>query len=147
MWEEILKAIPIYLLSTLKVVFGPVGGYAAGLHIFTSMFVTFAGMMTSVIIITYFGQLLHKGVLKKWFEKQEAKASASKWRKYGLVGIAILTPLLLTPIGGTIIAVGGGYPRAKILFYMLITGGAYALFFTWAIYYFGPEVLPDFVPR
>src|SRR5690349_17231413 len=118
MWEEIIKAFPIYLLSTLKVVFGPALGYAAGLNIFTSMFVTFTGMMTSVTIITYFGSLLKHGRLKKWFERREEKAKNSKFRKYGLVGIALLTPLLLTPIGGTILSVAGGYPRNRIMVYM-----------------------------
>jgi len=54
MLEEILKAIPIYLLSMLKVVFGPTFSYASGLHYSTSFAVTFGGMMTSVLIITFF---------------------------------------------------------------------------------------------
>lgn len=146
MWEEIVKAFPIYLLSTLKVVFGPIMGYVAKLNIFTSMFVTFAGMMTSVTAITFFGNLLRKGFLKRWFEKQQAKALTSKWRKYGLVGIAVLTPLLLTPIGGTVLAVAGGYPRTKIIIYMLISGAIYSVLFTWATYYFG-QALIDWVNK
>ena len=147
MWEEILKAFPIYLLTMLKVVFGPTLGYAAGLHIVTTMLVTFLGMMTSVVIITFFGSLLHKGILKKWFEKREEKAIHSKWTKYGLTGLAILTPLLLTPIGGSILAVAGGYPRPKILVFMMISASLFAVIATSIIYYFGPQVLPDFVPR
>lgn len=142
MWEEVLKAIPIYLLSTLKVVFGPALGYAAGLHMATSMFVTFAGMMTSVILITYFGSLLRHSILKNWFARQEAKARNSKFAKYGLVGLAILTPLLLTPILGTILTVAGGYPRNKIILFMTITGALYAIFFTWAVYAFGRSFIP-----
>jgi membrane protein YqaA with SNARE-associated domain len=147
MWEEILKAFPIYLLTMLKVVFGPTMGYAAGLHIVTSMLVTFLGMMTSVVLVTFFGKLLHKGVLKKWFEKQEQSAATSKWKKYGLTGLAILTPLLLTPIGGSILAVAGGYSRPKIIVYMLISASLFAVIATGIIYYFGPQILPDFVPR
>lgn len=147
MMEELLKAFPIYLLTTLKVIFGPTLGYAAGLHIVTSMLVTFLGMMTSVVIITFFGKLLHKGVLKKWFEKQEQSAQASKWKKYGLTGLAVLTPLLLTPIGGSILAVAGGYERRKILIYMLISAGFFSVIVTSVIYFFGPQILPDFVPR
>jgi membrane protein YqaA with SNARE-associated domain len=146
MWEEIVKAFPIYLLSTLKVVFGPIGGYMAGLNIFTSMFVTFAGMMTTVTILTFFGDLLKKGMMKRWFEKQQAKAMTSKWGKYGLFGIAFLTPLLLTPIGGTVLAVAGGYPRTKIMLYMLVSGFLYAIAFTWATYYFGQSLI-DLVNR
>lgn len=146
MWEEIVKAIPIYLLSTLKVVFGPIGSYMAKLHMFTSMFVTFAGMMTTVTILTFFGNLLKKGILKRWFEKQQAKAMTSRWRKYGLMGIAVLTPLLLTPIGGTVLAVAGGYPRPKIMVYMLISAAFYSIAFTLATYYFGQSMI-DFLDR
>jgi membrane protein YqaA with SNARE-associated domain len=141
MWEEIVKAIPIYLLSMLKVVFGPIGGYMAKLHMFTSMFVTFAGMMTTVTILTFFGDLLKKGMMKRWFERQQAKAMTSKWGKYGLFGIAFLTPLLLTPIGGSVLAVAGGYPRSKIMVYMLVSGALYAVAFTWATYYFGQSMI------
>ena len=140
MLEEILKAIPIYLLSMLKVVFGPTFSYASGLHYSTSFAVTFGGMMTSVLIITFFGNLLKNGRLKGWFEKREQNAQNSKWKKYGLLGIAILTPLLLTPIGGTILAVAGGYPRPRIIFYMFISALIFAVASTGLIYFFGEAV-------
>lgn len=140
MWEEILKAIPIYLLSMLKVVFGPTLSYAGGLHYITSIVVTFSGMMSSVLIFTFFGDLLKKGRLKAWFEKREQKAQNSKWKKYGLLGLAILTPLLLTPIGGTILSVAGGYPRSRIVIYMLISALVFAVASTALIYYFGAAV-------
>lgn len=139
MLEEILKAIPIFLLSALKVVLGPTLGYAAGLNIFTSMVVTFAGMMTSVVLVTFFGSLLQKGFLKNWFAKREAKAKNSKWKRYGLVGIAILTPLLLTPIGGSLIAVIGGYPRPRILLFMLISASVFSIAANTAMYRLGPD--------
>jgi hypothetical protein len=140
MWEEILKAIPIYLLSMLKVVFGPTFSYASGLHYITSFVVTFSGMMTSVLIITFFGSLLKKGRLKAWFERREQNAQNSKWKKYGLLGLAILTPLLLTPIGGTILAVAGGYPRSRIVLYMFTSALIFAIASTALIYYFGDAV-------
>lgn len=129
------------MLSTLKVVFGPLGGYAAQLNIIVTMIVTFAGMMTSVLLITFFGDLLKKGRLKNWFERQQVRAMNSKWRKYGLLGIAILTPLLLTPIGGSVIAVAGGYQRSKIIFYMFISAVVYAVGFTFLVYYLGDELI------
>jgi hypothetical protein len=141
MVEEILKAIPIYLLSTLKVAFGPTMGYAAGLNIITTMVVTFAGMMTSVVLITLFGSLLQKGFLKNWFAKREESAKNSKWKRYGLMGIAILTPLLLTPIGGSLIAVIGGYPRPRILIFMFISAAAFSIAATIAMYWLGPPAI------
>lgn len=144
MLDEIIKSIPIYLAATLKVIFGPLGGYAAGLHYITTIIVTFAGMMTSVIAITFFGSLLQKGFLKKWFDKREEKARHSKWKKYGLLGLAILTPLLLTPIGGSLLAVMGGYPRARILLYMFVSALLFSVIATSATYYFGPPLIEYF---
>lgn len=140
MWEEILKAFGLYLLTTLKVVFGLFGGYAAGLNVFVTMFITFAGMMTSVVVITFFGSLLQKGFLKNWFARREEKAKNSKWKRYGLAGIAILTPLLLTPIGGSLLAVVGGYPRARIVLYMFISASIFSVFATLGIYYLWPPL-------
>lgn len=66
-------------------------------------------------------------------------------RKYGLGGVAFLTPLFLTPIGGTIIAVGMGKPKNKIIVFMLISAIGWALVFTALIYGLGrldvPEIL------
>jgi len=67
------------------------------------------------------------------------------WKKYGIVGVAALMPLLLTPIGGTILAVGFGAPKNKIIFYMFISASVWAIIFTFAIYEFGKAVLPDFI--
>jgi len=41
------------------------------------------------------------------------------FRRFGMGGIAFLTPLLLSPIGGTIIATLLGVPRGRILLHML----------------------------
>jgi membrane protein YqaA with SNARE-associated domain len=144
MLEEILKAIPLYLLSMLKVVFGLFGGYAAGLNVFTTMFITFAGMMTSVVVIVFFGSLLEKSFLKAWFARREEKARHSKWKKYGLAGIAILTPLLLTPIGGALLALVSGYPRARIVLYMFISASVFSILATLGIYYWLPPVIGYF---
>jgi hypothetical protein len=148
MWEEILKAIPIYLLCTLKVIFGPTLGYAAGLHIITTMIVTVGGMMTSVVAFTYFGEWLRKKVLLKWISSRKKFSPNNRrivvvWKKFGLAGIALLTPLGLTPIGGTVLAVSLGAPKEKILFYMLISSILFAVVFSGAIYAFGDNVLPE----
>lgn len=150
MWEEILKAIPIYLLCTLKVVFGPTLGYAAGLHIITTMIATASGMMTSVIAFTFFGEWLRMKLLKKWISTRKKFTPGNRrivtvWKKFGLAGIAVLTPLGLTPIGGTILAVSLGAPKEKIIIYMLISSIAFAILASIVIYVFGDAVLPEFI--
>lgn len=146
--EELLKIIPIFFLTMLKVFFGPTLGYAAKLHIVTTILVTISGMMASVVLFTFFGTWLREKILHRFQKKNQKKFTPSKrkivslWKKYGLVGVAVLTPLLLTPIGGTIVAVSFGSPKHKILLYMLISATVFAIGMSYAIYEFGDYVMP-----
>lgn len=150
MVEELLKAIPVYLSSMLKFILGPVGGYAAGLNLITTILATVFGMMTIVFLFTYSGNWFKEKVLGRFFKKRNKFSIGNRrfvniWKKYGLPGVALLTPLLLTPIGGTLLAVSSGSPKDKIIFYMFLSASFWAVIFSMAIYFFGNEVLPDFV--
>lgn len=150
MWEEILKAIPVYLATMLKFIFGPVGGYTAGLNILTTILSTVAGMMTIVFAFTYSGNWLRQKVFSRFLKPGNRFSDKNKrfvtiWKKYGLAGVAVLTPLVLTPIGGTILAVSSGSPKEKIIFYMFLSASFWAVIFSMAIYFFGNEVLKYFV--
>lgn len=150
MWEEILKAFSIYLLCTLKVVFGPTLGYAAGLHFITTVLTTIAGMMTSVVVFTYFGGWLRMQIKIRWLKNQKTFTPRNRrivmiWKKFGLAGIAALTSLGLTPIGGTIIAVSLGAPKEKIILYMFVSASVFSIVLSSLIYLFGNSVLPEFM--
>ena len=150
MWEEILKAIPVYFSSMLKFIFGPIGGYAAGLNLITTILVTVAGMMTVVLSFTYAGNWLREKVIHRFFGKRKKFSESNRkfvriWKKYGLFGVAALTPIFLTPIGGSILAVSSGSPKEKIVLFMFISASVWSVIFSVAIYFFGNEVLPDFV--
>ncbi len=151
MWEEILKALSVYLSTMIKFIFGPIGGKAAGLHLITTIVVTAAGMMTVVVAFTYFGEFLRAKILHRFFPKKELEGKAPKKRnafftKYGLAGIALLTPIILTPIGGTLLAVGVSSNREKIILYMLISACAWAVILTLAVY-FGYDAVMNFVNK
>jgi len=150
MWETILKIVSVYFSSMLKFILGPLGGYAAGLNLVTTVLTTVAGMMTVVLLFTFFGNWIRLNITHRFFKKKRKFSEGNKkfvaiWSKYGLVGVAILTPLFLTPIGGTLLAVSSGSPREKIIFFMFISAAAWALIFSSAIYFFGNTVLPEFV--
>jgi membrane protein DedA with SNARE-associated domain len=148
MTEEILKAIPIFFHTMLKVFFGPTLSYAAGLHLITSIIVTIAGMMASVVLFTFFGTWLREKILKRFEKKNKKRFTPNNrklvtlWGKYGLVGVAVLTPLLLTPIGGTLVAVSFGSPKQKIILYMFISATVFGIGMSYAIYEFGDYVMP-----
>jgi membrane protein DedA with SNARE-associated domain len=150
MLEEILKAIPVYFSTMLKFIFGPVGGYAAGLNLVTTILTTVFGMMTIVLLLTYSGKWLNEKVFSRFKRNRKGLAVknerfANIWKKYGLPGVALLTPIFLTPIGGTILAISSGSPREKIVFYMFLSASFWSVVFSVAIYFFGNEVLPEFV--
>jgi membrane protein DedA with SNARE-associated domain len=149
MWEEILKSIPVFFLSTLKFILGPTLGYAAKLNIITTILATIAGMMTSVVAFTYFGEWIKLKLDQAFPNRKKISVPNPKlaafWRKFGLVGIALLTPLILTPIGGTILAVSSGNPREKIIFYMLVSAACWSVIFTGTIYFIGHQALPEWV--
>ena len=153
MWEEILKAIPVYFSSMLKFIFGPLGGYAIGLELITTILATIAGMMTVVLAFAYAGNWIRENVIYRFFKKPKKFSESNRrfvrvWKKYGLVGVAALTPILLTPIGGSILAVSSGSPKEKIILFMFISASVWAVVFSVATYFFGNEInemLPDFV--
>ncbi|MFZ6011733.1 MAG: hypothetical protein ACOYXT_15425 [Bacteroidota bacterium] len=150
MWEEILKAIPVYFSSMLKFIFGPIGGYAAGLTLTTTILTTVFGMMTVVLFITYGGNLVRERLMGRFLKRRKKFTGGNRrfvtiWKKYGLVGVALLTPLVLTPIGGTLLAVSSGSPKDKIIFYMFVSAAVWSVLFSGAIYFFGNEILPDFI--
>jgi membrane protein DedA with SNARE-associated domain len=145
MWDEVVKAIPVYLFSMLKFIFGPVGGYLAGLSLTTTILVTVAGMMTMVVAFAYFGDFLRHKVLSRLPIRRKKFSDRSRrfvrfWRRYGLAGVAFFTPVILTPIFGTILAVGFGAPRKQLILFMFISASFWAVVLSSSIYIIGNEL-------
>lgn len=113
----------IYLSSTLKFVFGPAIGMEENLTVAETAIFTSLGMMTSVIFFSIFGEkirakLMSRKKRRRIFSKKSRRI-VRIYNKFGIKGIAFLTPLLLTPIGGTLVAVSFGVKRRKIIINML----------------------------
>jgi hypothetical protein len=146
MYEELLKLLFIYLLTMFKFIAGPSLGYAAGYNYLTTVAITVSGMMSSVLLFTFLGKILRDKIINRYLPKRRTFTRRSRrfvriWRTYGEIGVAILTPLLLTPIGGTIMLTSTGTKKSKIIFYMLLSGNFWALIIAGLIYHFGDELL------
>ena len=137
----------VILLSTVKFIAGPITGFASGLNLVTTILGTVVGTMISVISITYFGKWLGKRFLRKLVPRNRPRREKwnAFWKKYGVGGIAFLTPILLTPVGGAILAVSTGSSKEKIIFYMFISASVWSIILCGTVYLFGKGVLPDFV--
>jgi membrane protein DedA with SNARE-associated domain len=151
MWEEILKAFTLaYLPSMLKFVLGPLGGYAAKLHVVTTIISTVAGTMTIVLLFSFAGDWIRNNIINRFFPKRKRFSERNRrfvtiWKKYGVAGVAFLTPLILTPIGGTLVAISFGSPRNKLILYMLISASGWATVFSLAVYIFGNNIFPEYM--
>jgi membrane protein DedA with SNARE-associated domain len=148
MWDEILKAIPaVFVPSMLKLILGPLAGYGLKLNMFVTMIATVAGMMTVVTVIVYSGQIF-RARIERFFERTLKHGKVARFvEKYGLLGVAFFTPLILMPIPGALLALGfqAKHTKKEILLYMLISGSAWSVIFTLVIYFLGHKVLPDFI--
>jgi hypothetical protein len=126
-----------------KFVGGPVAGLAAGLTVVETALLTTAGMMTTVVILTYAGERVRKVFRKKNDDKKNKNKSIRMikiWNKYGVPGISFLTPLILTPIGGTLILVAYKAPKKDIMLGMLVSALAWAFIQTFFFKFFYDEV-------
>ena len=101
----IFKYVTVYFLSGFKFIFGPAFGAANDLHLIAIIPLTASGMMTTVYLFTFFGSNIRTFALRfrrspKIFTNRSRKF-VRIWRRYGLVGVCLLTPLLLSPpLGG-----------------------------------------------
>lgn len=135
------KYISVVLASMLKFVAGPLAGIALSLSWWETAICTVVGMMLSVVIFVFLGtaiqQLISRYRKKKprLFSKR-ARLAVRVWKKAGMTGIAVLTPLLFTPIGGTLIAVSFKVPRLTIILQMLLWGVVLGVVITFAVYQF-----------
>lgn len=132
MTSYILKFLGIYLACLFKFISGPVLGAAAGFSLLEIVFVSVGGMMTTVISLTYVGDWfksywnLKISPNKKRFSPRSRKI-VRVWRKFGPIGVAVFTPLFLTPIGGTIVMNAFNVDKRKIILYMSISAFFWAL--------------------
>lgn len=109
----------------VKFLGGPLAGVSMGLPFGLTLLLTVAGMMTSVFIISGVGRVwVRHRQQQRRLRRVPIFSSRSRniikvFRRFGMGGIAFLTPVLLSPIGGTVIATLLGVPRGRILLHML----------------------------
>jgi membrane protein DedA with SNARE-associated domain len=139
------KYLGVLLASMFKFVMGPLAAFAVGLNFWEAYLFTVLGMMMSVATFTYLGTFVKNKILarfrksKKLFNPRNRRV-VRIWRSYGLVGVAFLTPLILTPIGGTLIAASFGENKNKIFIYMLISAAVWGVIIVGGIYFLNDVV-------
>lgn len=123
--EYFFKFIAIWFACLFKFIAGPILGSAANYSLLEIVLVTLAGMMSSVAMVTFLGEWFKSHWTLKVSEKKFTKKNrriVKTWQKFGPAGVAAITPLILTPIGGSIILTAFNVRRRKIMAYMLLSG-------------------------
>lgn len=146
MEEQLIKLFSIFLFTMFKFIAGPSLGYLAGYSYLATVALTVAGMMSSVFLFTFLGKILREKFLIYFFRRRKifsrnSRRFVSIWHKYGEIGVAVLTPILFTPIGGTLMLTSTGTRKKRIVIYMLISGTFWAFVISGLIYHFGDTFL------
>jgi len=109
-----------------KFVIGPTTGIFAGLSIVETAVLTMLGMMTSVILVSFGGEAARDWWFatfrhdRKLFSPRNRKV-VKFWIKYGIKGLSFLTPIVFSPIVGTLLAVSFGENRTRIMRFMFLS--------------------------
>ena len=138
MLEKALTYFGIYLLACLKSIFPPLMGPAAGMSPLEIIIITMAGLMTSVVLFSFLGEKIKKNILPIFIKKKgkfspQTRRMVRIWTKYGIIGTCFLTPLILSPVGGSLLVSTVGAPRKQVFFYMFIFGLFWSIVWTFSV--------------
>ncbi|MCC5919295.1 MAG: hypothetical protein LAT68_01935 [Cyclobacteriaceae bacterium] len=144
--EEIQLVFSIYILCLVKFIAGPLLGKIFDLPILLRMLITVAGMMTSVVLFVYAGDWIKRRIIYRFLKNRKKFTKRNRrfvrlWKSYGLLGVAFLTPLLLSPIPGTLLMSGVENSRNKVIRYMFFAACTWAVIITLAVEV-GYEAIP-----
>jgi len=141
-YELLVKYTSTAAVSGLKFIFGPFTGWGLGLSIAETALCTATGMTLTVLIISLVGEKVHNYFIpanRKLFTPRN-RLIIRIWRKYGIWGVAFLTPIFFTPIGGTLIAVSLGERYSRILPFMVASALGWGFALTFLVYKFGGQL-------
>jgi uncharacterized membrane protein len=125
--------------SSIKFVAGPLTGFGLGLSMLETIVCTWVGMMFTVTVMLTIGRFLVQQIARIRIQKPKlfsgrVRYAVSIWQRFGIKGIAVMTPLLFTPIGGSLLALSFKVPTPRVLFFMAISGIFWAIVFTVLFY-------------
>lgn len=133
------KYFTVIALTALKFFNGPIAGIILNLTWVETALCSIIGMMAMVVLMCLIG--LEARILLKKYRKTEPKLFSKRsrfavkiWLKLGIWGIAFFTPLIFTPIGGTLLALSFKVPIPKILFSMLVFAVFWGVILTFAFF-------------
>ena len=120
------KYLSVMLASSLKFLGGPLTGLALGLHWLETGIFTACGMLLGAVAGTFLGNGIQQ-LLRRFRQRpsrrfsKASRAAVRIFRRFGIVGIALITPWVFMPIGGGLVAVAFRVPRPQIFLWMAVS--------------------------
>lgn len=147
MIAEIIKILTVIGFSATKYMMGVGLVFTYAYNFFEAMLLTLGGGMLGVFLFSKFSNLLLKYFLPQnpddppktrmgWSRRTLVKFRS----KYGLVGIAFLTPIFLTVPIGTFLANSMTKDKRDVITYMFIAFAFWSVIFNGAFYFLGIDV-------
>ncbi|GIV24930.1 MAG: hypothetical protein KatS3mg026_0622 [Bacteroidia bacterium] len=140
---DLWRYLSVGLMSGLKFMVGVAMSAAFRFSFWEQFLTTSGGGIAGVVFFTYLGDWIRRQIAR-WRGRPAASLSprwARLWERYGLWGVAFLTPPILSPPLGTAIALAFGTPRPHIVARMTL-----AMIF-WGFFFAGLwESLQQFIP-
>ena len=124
--ELLGKYLSVIAGSMFKFLFGPLFSSLYGLSFLESCVLTVIGMMMSAILLSVLGEQIKQKIINRYFKPKKLftknrRRTVRIWRKYGLKGVAFLTPVIFMPVGGPLIATYYGETWKRIVPYMFVS--------------------------
>jgi uncharacterized membrane protein len=151
MIELLSKYVFVWALSMVKFFLGVLAGLTTGLSYLESVLLTITGMMTTVIVLSLLGIKYRNDVMRQFRSKNhktftpQSRKVVQIWKKFGVMGISILTPVLFTPIGGTLIVLAFGEKKHQIFKWMLVSAVFWSVILNGIVFYFGEAIITNFL--
>ncbi|MEY2793485.1 MAG: hypothetical protein RJA76_1477 [Bacteroidota bacterium] len=136
---EFGKYFAVMFGTALKYIAGPITGFSLGLTWYETLMASWVGFMLTVLIVVSIGKFVVNWIAsfrksKPIVFSKRARYAVGIWQKFGIKGIAALTPLIFTPIGGSLLSLSFKVPLPRILFFMAISGIIWSSLYTLIIY-------------
>ncbi len=136
---ELYKLISVLLTAGFKYVVAVMMAFGMGLGFIWSVIACTVGGMLGVAVYTLAEEFLRKRIMavrrkkgKKMFKvNRTSRLIITIKHHHGLLGIAVLTPVLLTVPVGTIAGLALGYHWRELFTYMFFS------FLGWSLFFFG----------
>lgn len=127
MWVKAVQYFTVIMASSFKYAAGSFSAKLFNLSIWETVILMITGMMFSVILLTtLFGDIFYGFLKKTMFKDRKVFSNKTRrivkvWSKWGLLGISFFTPILFSPVGGTLIAISFGEHKKRIILYMFVS--------------------------